>query len=72
MNIDSGKKVARYAELNDIDKKRKNIWLPSIIDKELKDCDCSAGDTCIRPLGLKNSKIVGRKYHGFDIVKDNK
>ena len=40
VNIDGGKKIARYAELDDIDGERKNVWLPSIVDKELKDCDC--------------------------------
>ena len=62
----------RIVNTDGIAGERKNVWLPSIVDKELKDYEYSAGDTYIRPLGLKNSKITGIKYHDPDIVRDNK
>ena len=70
VNVDGKKKrVARYAELKDVGGNLKHAWLTTIIDEEIKNYDIEKDNIFIRPLGKKASKVGGREYHDFDMIK---
>ena len=70
INVDGKKKrLARYADLKDISGNLKHAWLTTIIDEEIKKYDIEKDNVFIRPLGKKVSKVGGREYHNFDMIK---
>ena len=72
VTIDSRKRKSRYVELDDIvTGERKNAWLTSLLDEEIKKYDLKV-PTYIRNLGLKNPVNGGRSYYDFVIVQDDK
>ena len=48
-----------------------NVYITSIIYKELKKYDLTQGNVFIKPLGTKVSNSTGRAYYNFSIVVDD-
>ena len=71
VNINGRRQLSCYGELNDESGKRTNVWLPSLVETDLKEYDIKAKDVYVRPLGMKNSKTGDRSYHDFVIIEDN-
>ena len=70
VTIDNKKRKSRYVELDDIvTGERKNAWLTSLLDEEIKKYDLKV-PTYIRNLGLKNPVSGGRSYYDFVFVQD--
>ena len=66
-------KLSKYAELMDVNGEKKNVWLPSIVDRKLSGIDSAKlarGCIFIRALGLQLSRKTGRKYHNFEIAEN--
>ena len=62
-----------YIEIDDDSGKRYNVWVPSLVENELKaeQYTVKSDNIYIRPLGLKKSQVGGRSYHDFVIVTDD-
>ena len=71
VNINGRRQLSRYGELNDESGRRTNVWLPSLVDTDLKEYAVKSKDIYVRPLGMKNSKTGDRSYHDFVIIEDN-
>ena len=72
VNRDGKKSISRIGELENEDGTISvNVWLTSIIEKELKDItDFETKHVYIRSCGMKENKSGTRKYYDFDIVKE--
>ena len=70
VTIEGRKQKSRYLELDDIvTEERKNVWVTSLIDDELRNYNFKML-TYIRNLGLKKPEN-GRPYYDFVIVVDD-
>ena len=62
--------ISRIGKLENKGGELTNVWLTSIIEKELLEVqDFDIEQVYIRSLGLKNNKDGTRKYYNFDIIK---
>ena len=68
-----GKEInSMYAVLENQSGDVKNVWLTSVIEKELKKENIGGnGKIYVRSFGLKMNKSGTRKYFDFDIVKQS-
>ena len=68
IHVNGGNKKVRYATLEDANGERKNVWLTSLIEKELENHNIAKDNVYIRSLGKRTSKVSKRDYYAFDIV----
>ena len=60
----------KYAVLTNRDGLTKNVWITSVIEKELdKYVLDGSGNLYIQSFGLRTNKAGNKKYYDFDIVK---
>ena len=73
INREGEKVISKYAELENEAGDMINVWLTSVIEKELKDInDYENEHIYVRTYGLKTNQKGNRKYHDFEIVKRKK
>ena len=61
---------SKYAVLTNRDGLTKNVWITSVIEKELdKYVLDGSGNLYIQSFGLRTNKAGNKKYYDFDIVK---
>ena len=68
IHVNGGSKNVQYATLENANGERKNVWLTSLIEKELKNHNIDNENAYIRSLGKRTSKVSKRDYYAFDIV----
>ena len=68
IHVNGGSKNVRYASLENANGERKNVWLTSLIEKELENHNIDKENAYIRSLGKRSSKVSKRDYYAFDIV----
>ena len=62
--------ISNYAVLVNRDGERKNVWLTSVIERELEKYEIGGTDKIyIQSFGLKANKSGTKKYYDFDIVQ---
>ena len=70
VSVQEGSRLSRYAKLVDRNGVEINVWLPSIVEKELTQIKTevlATGSVFIQACGMKTSK-TGRTYYDFKIV----